>query len=1121
MNKEFRILWKNKKGKSFEDLVYALLKCMFPDIIFKQTDYVHDGGKDFYSVGNIREEKIWVEAKNYNNHLELSKFSNTFIMADISEVNRILIFSMSEVTRGAKINIARYATYNNKSISVYAGKDVFFLLNKYRNDITISDYIDNEEELFCMFAEYEDPFFMINVTHEYYRTKQFNLTYRRNKENHIKKNELASLPINSLIAQEVHITNSDLFQSKRVKLDFSEYHNTSIETYFYKTEPEYIIIPPSSTYIIVIFFKYTSNCRKIKLPSIHFDNFEVLVESETCQTECCWLGEIPYMGKGWELLQNTIHSMNTTTNKNVVLVEGKSGVGKTRFLTELSGYFFQNAHRIICLDFRSLTSLSLKSILQNILNNIYVLDEESSENVVFMDSFGEKYHDFYDIMYNDSYNCEAHIDKLSMLFLWLFQKKRILLSLDNVQDINADTVAFFERLLSNINNQTEMISTIVLSFNMDFLYREKAAFRLLYYVKQLNATYCVELTDFSSDDARIYLRECLDPRGLRSDLNLYYDEIIKNFGTNPFVLKQVMIYLKQRGIISFVDSMVCVTDFSNMKIVLSELPKGINQILHYRYYCLLNDFKSLSSIKLNRIIWSVLFLGKLKPTWLSKIPVDKDGIRILLDYGFIEYNNKSEIVFCHQLIERSFCFFFSNSQNTKNPSLVFIDDDEFLKDLFAFTNRVGKVNLCVENMLLGMHLDVLNTECFHMSLKSLSHSSPRAVMLPLIVSSLLDGLNNGMCTQYTMEFQALYAVSIACQERFDVHMAADYMKELVVYEQKTYKEKISAKSDMLLFFKNYVFQIPIAEKYCFLEWMIDESENFGLSDRELSSFLGWIYNRYSKNLCSEHKFEEAEGYVQKALKIALNEEDFCAAAEAEIEYGNIYAYFDAKQAAKHWKNCADYIVQSNSHSVYYEIYHYGYNILSRLLQMDMAIEVTDEIKKLLEFREKTFLYQKLFIDDIYADYYIIRYLDGECSFDEFKGIVPILVQSKSESYMHTPIFTVLTTYKLFTVYRLIIDVEFTDANIDTTVSLIYELINSNIFDELKLPYSTMILYEIYTFCQKKDNLVETISKELPHVAKNIFCNMQNEEFKKQFEHAISPLSNKSRKVNLLHFNYVF
>lgn len=1121
MENGFKIIWKNNKGKNFEDLVYMLLKCMFPDITFKQTDYVHDGGKDFYSVGNISEEKIWVEAKNYNNHLELSKFSNTFIMADISEVNRILIFSMSEVTSGAKTNIARYAVYNNKSISIYAGKDIFFLLEKYRDKIDVSNYIENEAELFHFISKYKKPDFMVTVTNEYYRTKQFNLAYRRNKESLIKKNELSCLPVHSFIAQEIHITNSDLFQAKRIELDFSEYHNSIIETLFYKTEPEYIVIPPSSTSIIVVFFKFTSNCQKIELPSIHFDMSEVKVKNETRQAECCWLGEIPYMGNGWVLLQNAIHALNINHNKNVVIVEGKSGVGKTRFLTELSGYFFQNSYRIICLDFRSLTALSLKNILQNILNNIYILDDENNEEIVFMENFGERYHEFYNVMYNTSYNCDEHIEELAMLFLWLLQKKRILLSLDNVQDINSNTVIFFERLLNNINNQTDMSSKIIFCFNLDFLYREKSSYRLLSYAKQLNTIYPVELKNFSTDDARVYLKECLDPRGLRTDLYLYFDEIISNFGTNPFALKQVMIYLKQRGIISFIDSMVCITDYLNMKTVLSELPAGINQILLYRYNCLTNDSRSVSLIKLNRIVWSILFFGKLNPTWLSKVSLDLEGIHILLDYGFIEYNNKSEIVFCHQLIERSFCLFFLKIQYAKNPSLVFIDDYEFLSKLFTFTNHIGKVNLCVENMLLGMYLNILDAECFHLALNRLSHSSPRAIILPLIVDSLLNYLNNGLCSQPILEFQALYAVSTACQERFDVRMAADYMRELVIYEQETYKEKLLAKSDMLLFFKYYLFQIPIAEKYIFLKWLKSESENFGLSDEELSSFLGWIYNRYSKNLCSEHKFEEAEYYILKALEIARSGNDFCAAAEAEIEYGNIFAYFDADRTIKHWKNCVDNIAKANIHSVYYEIYYYGYDILSKLLQNNMSVELTDEIKYLLELREKTFLYQKLFIDDIYADYYIIQYLDGACSFDTFKGIIPKLMQAKAESYMHTPIFTILTTYKLFTVYRLLLDVEFSDVNIDTIVTLVYELIKSNIFEESNLQYSTMILYEIYIFCQKKDDLFETIYNELPHIAKNIFCNMQNENYKRQFGHAITPLSNKSRKVNLLHFNYVF
>ena len=102
-------------------MVGAFLAQMFPNIEFHHTDYSHDGGKDYYAVGSgIGMDEIWVEAKNYNRHLELSKFSNTFIMADISHINQIILFSMSDLTDGARINIARYGSYHQKSISVYA-----------------------------------------------------------------------------------------------------------------------------------------------------------------------------------------------------------------------------------------------------------------------------------------------------------------------------------------------------------------------------------------------------------------------------------------------------------------------------------------------------------------------------------------------------------------------------------------------------------------------------------------------------------------------------------------------------------------------------------------------------------------------------------------------------------------------------------------------------------------------------------------------------------------------------------------------------------------------------------------------------------------------------------------
>lgn len=1121
MKKNIEIKWKYQKGKSFEDLICQLLKCMFPNITFKQTDYVHDGGKDFYSIGNLSEETIWIEAKNYQNHLELSKFSNTFIMADISEINHIIIFSMSEITKGARINVGRYASYHNKTISVYSGYDVLFLINKYRDIISLNDYIENLKDIDSKLKEYERDFDSLSINFDYYRAKQFNLAYRRNVESYIKLNEISNLPLNTLIAQEIHITNHDLFHNKRVFLDYSEYDSLHIETFFYKHPQDSIVVPPASTYVLVIFLKIIDFVGNFKLPTVKFSNTDVNIKNNSCELECCWLGEIPYIGKAWEDLQNTISLVENDIGKKIIIVEGKSGVGKTRFLEEISGYFFRTGCRIISLDFRSINSTSLKSVLQCILNNIYVLDDIYNEKGFFINGFNELYMDFYNILFEDSYDCKKNSDRIINLMISLFVRKNIVLLVDNVQDVSSEAIDFFEKMLLYVNNEFKKYIHIVLCFNQDYLYQDNAAYRLLSYIKQLSSSHLIKLKNFSKEDARLYLRENLDAQGLRLDLYDYFDKIINRFGTNPFVLKNLMLYLKQRGIIDFIDATIYISDFEKMKSVLSELPEGIENILQYRYTHLCHKINQENSNELDRIIWTILFLGELKVHWVTMIKLQTDIIQILADYGFIEYNEKSEIVFSHQLIEKSFCIMFSSRKYTRRPHLNFINDEEFLEQLFTVIDRVGRISLPIENMLLRSRLNKMTEESFNSALKQLVTTSPRVIMIPLIINILTDCLNEGIKTDPTIEIQALYSLSMTCQEKIDVNYAAEYTKNLVLFEQETYKSKLSAREELINFFKNYVFQLPIEKKYAFLDWFIKEAIHFELTEEKYQLLMGWIYNRYSKNLCSEHRFSEAEMYAIDSLKIALEKKDYLSAAQAEIEYGNIYAYNDVQKTVQHWDNCVKYISKYDNISTYFDIYMLGYDILCDLLTCDISNDIYNKLKLLLAKREQTFLYQQLYIDDIYANYYIIQYLDGKCTFETFKDILPKLIQMKSDSYMHTSKFVTLATYKLFTVYRLLSEKEPSTANKDIILSCVYELIDNGIFTDSKLQYSEFILFEIYSLYKNNDVVYSCIKNKLPNKAQKVFQCMNQAEYSKKYKYAVTPLSNKGRQVNLLHFNYVF
>ena len=159
-----------------------------------------------------------------------------------------------------------------------------------------------------------------------------------------------------------------------------------------------------------------------------------------------------------------------------------------------------------------------------------------------------------------------------------------------------------------------------------------------------------------------------------------------------------------------------------------------------------------------------------------------------------------------------------NNQHIENPSLQFINDEAFLRHFFDVTNRIGKTNLCVENMLLRTRLDLMETENFNCALRRLTLESPRTILLLLVITSINECLNAGINADPNLEFRALYYLSIACQDRLNVRLAGLYMKKSILYEQETYSRKLTAKKDMIQFFKHHVFQLSREEKFAFLDY---------------------------------------------------------------------------------------------------------------------------------------------------------------------------------------------------------------------------------------------------------------------------------------------------------------
>lgn len=1125
MAKNFVIKWKGSNGQAFEGLVGELLKQMYPNYNFKHTEYSHDGGKDFYAMGeNNTSDTIWVEAKNYTRHLELSKFSNTFIMADISQVNRIILFSMSPLTIGATTNIARYAAYHRKNISVYSGDDILWLVNKYADQFPIHTFIDNADDLLTELQHrpLQRGLDHITVRYEYYRTRQFNLAYRREEKNFLNETQIEQLPLQTVFAQEIQITNHDLLNARKITLDATEYECADYKVVSTDIGNANIVLQPASTVVLVVYLTVT-NCRdSIIPPTIKFSD-DVAVETAAVPITCCWLGEIPYIGSGAIELHNLMRDIRGG-KRTPVIVSGKSGVGKTRFLQELSSCLFGSGFRIVSIDFQTEDQLSLRSVLRQLLHTIFFLDSDT-QAIRIVKEFSSLnqtayplYKDFYSIIFDDQYDCTVHMSRISSLFRDLLIQTDTALVLDNMQSLDQDATDFFKDLSRSASEHL-----LVFCFNEDFLLPQKAATKFFRSLQGNGHCRKIRLKDFSKNDALLYLTECIDSSNVHNDWRNYFNEIISKFGTNPFILKQVVLYLKQENVIAFDAQVAYISDYSKMMTVLNELPPGITNILDYRYSVLCSSFPTFKK-QFEQISWSVAFFNGLTPCLIHSFGFSLDIIQKLCAFGFLERNARNELVFCHQLIEKFFCQHEANTLgSTKPPQLSFLSEQEdFLHFAYSVIKRQSRTMYAVHEMLLRSYFGETESGQFTKALRTLEVKSPRDFMLSLIINTIVFEIDRGISIDPDIELSTAYSMCVTCQLRYDILTAAKLIRPWIEYEQITFKQKLSANTQLIAFFKHYVFLLPINEKFTFLDWLIEHVNEFALPETEKDRFYGWLHNRYSKNLCSVHRFDEAESHIVEALNNAVMRCDYESASEAEIEYGNIFAYFDSKKTAYHWRKCSEYIDKSHSQTAYFSIYKKAYGLWADIICHVHCHE--DQLtRELQELRPKTFLYQQLLIDDICADVIILKYVRGEISANHLINLIPQLEHMRSESYLYHWQFALLFSFKLLTIIRLLSykglsDIVQGDQKADI---ILREMIGNGIFESNHLEFSKIVLQEILPLTNEYPTLDEMLRANLPLGAKNAYLNMKRDYPNGNAFQISTAIQDELHTVNILHFNYVF
>ena len=108
---------KVRDGEAFEMLIETLLNLMYngENIEWEKTPTTHDGNKDFIGKRD-NGSSIWAECKNYNEKISVKTIAPTLVMAEIDDIQEILVFSYSEINSSAKKKLIQYANKREKNI---------------------------------------------------------------------------------------------------------------------------------------------------------------------------------------------------------------------------------------------------------------------------------------------------------------------------------------------------------------------------------------------------------------------------------------------------------------------------------------------------------------------------------------------------------------------------------------------------------------------------------------------------------------------------------------------------------------------------------------------------------------------------------------------------------------------------------------------------------------------------------------------------------------------------------------------------------------------------------------------------------------------------------------------
>ncbi len=1145
--KEFNELMSNE-GEAFELIVKQLLKTLYPNYNFIHTIYSHDGGKDFYTA--TENEKIWVEAKCYNRHLELSRIAGTFVMADICEINKIIIFSKSKLSSGAFINFARYSSINNKILIVYNDDDIINLI-KHSKKIPIN--AKNYDTIKELKKQLQNLRSQKRTTELVYKKKLdlfvaniFNAFAESPIDCEEDKIELLSdgyylqttcekiniseksIRAFDLINAEIVLRNPSLHTSKNVVVTYAENND------YYKFISSHIqncFLEPGQCQTIRVVFRALNKTLDLTLPNYKI-NFECKIYENTENTNCCvncrLIGETPYLGNDNQSLnQLNINLECPNRTFKTVLIYGRSGVGKSRFLQEMKNSRLILGNLIFLFNGENKCNSIFEFFRELLLGYYNYIYDEKTGKVLLPKNINDfiNENEVYNLKFISTIlnNNEEKFDK-EVAKNWLIsnlKSNRITILIDNAQNLNKEIFEFANDLMSDLQ-VCNCKSEIVLAFNTDLLNTTTSGF-LKYYKNIIPKDYIIEIVGFNKEDALQYLQASLDPNKIRDDITHLCEKLIEKVNPTPLYLKQIVLYLYQKKIIVFHNENICFKSIDLLADAFNDLPENIHNTIVLRLNMLFDNNKSQIQ-QIYDLFWSILIFNEFPLFFVKYIDgMENEIVNKCVELGFLKYGNDNTLVFEHQLIAKSILIIVQNTAYTPNPIIHNISLSK--KTSNNFINQIFQKQYSCAKFVIESGNSELTCEKYAEYLNSLSLHYANLQLIPYIINEVdkYNSLYHDFLLPKTL-INTLYKLITTCQDKLGVHKTSKMFENIIEFETKNYKYYSSESEKFIELLKFYMFQLLPIDKLDF----INKMEKIGLelldnkSDKDFQVWLKWAQGKTAIQL---HQFEKAKKLLQDGIHIAEKYNNKHRLAEIEIQLSYIYSYKENKEkAAYHWERASNYFDEEGI-----------YNKVQKLISKGNALLIRNNIREaekicyqVTEFyhSKDCYAYLKSIIVD-FSSNLMVRKIIQKGIYDSHldKELQVYLTQYRSLALTYKKDEYLHAAYKTLAYYKFLIEnysTFFSKEDNAKYLELMY-ILSEELLDNYEWDNSDFcFFYPVFKDISEIPNIIKNISS----LSQNTFKLLKIMESKDnnpmlmpQLKHGI--FNDENNKVNLFHHSYIW